>query len=84
MTHPMSYYTYETIKVHITWNGKVQPVGMFKSAESANTFINRHLILSSNELPNYKIVTPDAILDPVYDPEPQYNPFATDKTSNIQ
>jgi hypothetical protein len=32
---PLSYYHWETKKVSILWHGKVQPLGMFFSAEDA-------------------------------------------------
>lgn len=81
MNKPLSYYSYETMQIIITWCGKVQPVGRFKSATEANTFINRHLIMSPAELDNYKIVTPDATLAAEWEPDKVFNPFATDKRS---
>jgi len=34
-TKPKEYYTYETPKIAILWNGKTQPVGLFKSLSDA-------------------------------------------------
>jgi hypothetical protein len=32
---PLSYFTYETPCISILWNGKKQPLGMFKTLDEA-------------------------------------------------
>ncbi len=66
----IDFYAYESNKVRIYWKNIIQPVGVFKSARSANTFINDNLILSPSELSDYKISTPDGNITPEYDPKP--------------
>jgi len=73
----IEYYQYSTARIHITWNGHIQPVGRFKTATAANKWINENDFLGNFD--RYKIVTPDGELDPAWDPQPQFNPFATDK-----
>ena len=70
-TRPLSYYTYSSARVHITWNGHVQPVGYFKSATAANRWINDNDFYGN--LDRYRIVTPDGVLKPEYDPQPIIN-----------
>ena len=55
---PLSYYKYETKKVRIAWKGKMQPVGMFYSAEEAMKKI-KSMASSESEQKEYSIVTPD-------------------------
>ncbi len=59
---PLSYYKYETPKVKIAWKGKIQPLGMFKSAEEAMEVIKKQINGDYEELKNYAIVTPDKVL----------------------
>ena len=58
---PLTYYVYETPKITISWRGKTQPYGRFKSAEDALIFI-KNISQTNAELSEYSIVTPDAIL----------------------
>jgi hypothetical protein len=59
---PLSYYKYETPKVRIAWKGRIQPLGMFKSAEEAYEVIEER----SNGIPfereEFSIVTPDKVI----------------------
>ena len=71
----LDFYKYESPKIIIKWRGFMQPVGMFKSAREANTFINDNLILTADQLADYKIITPDGILLPEYDPKNQINSY---------
>jgi hypothetical protein len=64
---PMSYYKYETPKVRIYWKGKVQPLGMFKSAEDAYAVIkkqhsNAKAYGSNDKISDYEIHTPNKII----------------------
>jgi antirestriction protein len=56
---PLSYYKYETPKVKIAWKGKIQPLGMFKSAEEAMMVIEKKSNGIKSEINEYSIVTPD-------------------------
>jgi hypothetical protein len=56
---PLSYYKYETPKVRIAWRGKIQPFGMFKSAEEAMMVIEKKSNGIKSEINEYSIVTPD-------------------------
>lgn len=58
---PLSYYKYETPKVRIAWKGKIQPLGMFKSAEEAYQVIE-NLSNFPFEREEYSIVTPDKVI----------------------
>lgn len=58
---PISYYKYETPKVTIYWKGKLQPLGIFKSAEDAFKVIKKQSALY-NDISDYEIRTPDKIL----------------------
>lgn len=60
--HPLSWYKYETPKVTIQWKGRAQPMGRFKSAEEALQVIKSQ-VQSVTDLKDYKIVTPDGVLD---------------------
>jgi hypothetical protein len=55
---PLSYYKYETKKVKVAWRGKIQPVGMFYSAEEAMKKI-KSMASTESEQKEYSIVTPD-------------------------
>jgi len=55
---PISYYKYETPKVTIYWKGKLQPLGMFKSAEEAYEVIKK-LSDRYGDIKDYEIHTPD-------------------------
>jgi hypothetical protein len=66
-TKPMSYYKYETPKVRIYWKGKVQPLGVFKSAEEAYVVIKKQYSDTKaygthDKMSNYEIHTPDKII----------------------
>lgn len=58
---PMSYYKYETPKVSIYWNGKKQPLGMFKSAEEAYEVVKEQSSMYGN-MNEYEIHTPDKVI----------------------
>lgn len=55
--HPLSYYSYETAKVKILWRGKLQPLGIYKTAKEAVSKLEK--IETSKNLLNYSIATPD-------------------------
>ena len=55
---PLSYYKYSTKKVMVAWLGKIQPMGMFYSAEEAMQEIKKQA-QTEEELKQYSIVTPD-------------------------
>jgi len=40
-TVPSSYFSYETPKISILWNGKKQPLGMFKTLDEAVKVIEK-------------------------------------------
>ena len=70
----LDFYKYESAKIRIKWRGFLQPVGVFKSAREANTFINDNLILTADQLYDFQIITPDGVILPEYDPKPiNYN-----------
>lgn len=64
--HSMEWYVYSTAKIHITWNGHVQPMGFFKTATAANKAINENCF--TGDVNRYKIVTPDGTINAIYDP----------------
>ena len=59
---PLSYYKYETPRITIYWKGKEQPLGRFKTAEDAFEVIKKQSAMNG-DMDQYKIHTPDAILD---------------------
>ena len=56
---PLSYYVYEMPKVTILWNGILQPIGMFKSAEIAANELKR----IGAHLPDYSLNCDGTILN---------------------
>ena len=58
---PMSYYKYETPMVSIYWNGKRQPLGMFKSAEEAYEIVKEQRAIYG-DMGSYEIRTPDKVI----------------------
>jgi hypothetical protein len=61
-SHDLDYYTYETAKVTISWRGKTQPFGFFKSAREAFNKINEISQTNAGKA-DYVIVTPDGNLN---------------------
>jgi hypothetical protein len=61
-SHDLDYYSYETAKVTISWRGKTQPFGFFKSAREAFNKINE-IHQTNAEKADYVIVTPDGNLN---------------------
>jgi hypothetical protein len=59
---PLSYYKYETPKVRIAWKGRIQPLGMFKSAEEAYEVIEKRTNGIPFEREEFSIVTPDKVI----------------------
>jgi hypothetical protein len=62
MEKPLSWYQYETKKVRIAWRGKIQPFGMFKSAEEALDVIQERSKAEPWEMEHYSIVTPNKVI----------------------
>lgn len=58
---PLSYYKYETPKITISWKGKAQPYGRFKTAEEAFKKI-KEVAQTEKERAEFSIVTPDVVL----------------------
>jgi len=54
---PLNYYVYETPKIRVTWNGKVQPI-MFKTAAEALAYIQGQTF----NFGTWAIVTPDGVI----------------------
>lgn len=61
--NPLSYYVYETPRITILWNDIEQPLGRFVSAVDAAKEAIRIGLKTGTPISNYKIKTPDGVLD---------------------
>jgi hypothetical protein len=55
--NPKEYYVYETPKIAILWNGKRQPVGLFKSIVDALSIVEK--MEQTRNFEKWEIETPD-------------------------
>ena len=54
----LDFYTYETPKVWIKWNGIIQPINPFKSATEAKKYVEKNFSWLPN-LKKFTIQAPD-------------------------
>ena len=60
----ISFYQYETAKIHILWDNKIQPFGYFKKAIDAFNYIEKISISNTTAFKiRYSIYTPDGIIN---------------------
>jgi hypothetical protein len=59
---PLSWYNYETPKIHILWYGNVQPMGRYKTAEEAKKAIYG-ICQTEEQVKEFSIYTPDAVIN---------------------
>lgn len=57
----LNWYKYESPKIRILWNGNIQPMGVFKTAEEAAKAIY-DISKTEQQVKEFSIQTPDGLI----------------------